>query len=310
MKIIDIESLAVIYQKNKHLSCKSCVVLMSLILPDVDDDDSPDLFAGCPTPVAPTPRVAKPKAKPTKTILKPAAKPRSKGAKKRPASASASTAGVSGFALPEDDDGGTTVTMGCDVEPQSQPDLPIDALEQPQYLAYDDPTLKIAASKIPSVLNHPFRDLDAVMDSPQPCEPELVDSLWEIYSVPRMGPIMRNLGGRSRRSYDLKMFWDLREPSYQRCILQDLAILQPKSVVLSPPCTYVCQLMHSNWNRMDPKKRTINLNEACGHIDFSMWIAGYQDDKSRYFAFEHPQLSLAWDRDSVAWFMFVSSILF
>lgn len=275
---------------------------MSLILPDVhDDDDTPDIFAACPPPVAPNGRIAKQKAKPTKTTLKPAAKPRSKGAKKRPASAS--IAGASGFVLPDDDDGAATLLL--DVEPQSQPDLPIEALEQPfEYLTYDDPTLKMAAAKIPSVLHHPFRDLDVVMDSPQPCRPELVDTLWELYSVPRMGPIMQSLGGLCRRSYDLKMFWDLGEPSFQRCILQDLAILQPRSVMLSPPCTWVCQLMHSNWNRVDPKKRIINLQEACGHIDFGMWIAEYQDDHFRFFAFEHPGLSLAWDRDSVAWFMF------
>lgn len=119
--------------------------------------------------------------------------------------------------------------------------------------------------------------------------------------MPRMQPIMNRLGGRCRRSYDIKLFWDLLDPQTQRCVLSDISILQPKAIMLSPPCAYVCALMHSNWPRMDVKKRIINLNEALQNIDFSSWVAEYQHDVGRYFALEHPGPSLAWDRKSAPW---------
>ena len=174
-------------------------------------------------------------------------------------------------------------------------------LVDPQMVPFDDPTLKVAATHVPSIVAHPFHDIESILKNPrQPCDESLVDTLWEVYSVPRLQPIMNKLGGRCRRSFDLKSFWDFREPYCQKDLLLDLASLQPLAVMLSPPCTYVCQLMHSNWQRMDPKKRVINLQDACGHIDFSMWIATYQYQNDRYFGFEHPGGSLAWDRDSVS----------
>lgn len=43
----------------------------------------------------------------------------------------------------------------------------------------------------------------------------------------------------------------------------------------------------------------LSLKEALGHIDLSMWLAWFQISQGSFFAFEHPQGSLAWGRDSV-----------
>lgn len=243
----------------------------------------------------------------TKSQMKrPAASARTKRSA-RPSSAGTSSGGLQ---LPPDDfgvgdslffdtvDDGTGFDELLGIGPKQSPNSVLVASPEEDLRTFDDPTLKAAASRIPSVVFHPFRDLDSTLASPPPCDPDLVDTLWEIYSVPRLGPIMNQLGGKSRRSYDLKHFWDLRDAAFQRCLLTDISILRPLGVMLSPPCTCVCQLMHSNWSRMDAKQRVLNLEDACLHIDLSMWIATFQLDHSRYFAFEHPGGSLAWDRES------------
>lgn len=276
---------------------------MALDLPS-EDDGGPDLFSSgsLPQPVAirakakpkPSPKQRQPK-KPHQQLQKRPAM--SSSSRKRAASVMEGPSGCN-IALPDDDPGDF---LGLGVG--GAPDLsqPRSILVDPQMVPFDDPTLKVAATHVPSIVAHPFHDIESILKNPrQPCDESLVDTLWEVYSVPRLQPIMNKLGGRCRRSFDLKSFWDFREPHYQKGLLLDLASLQPLAVMLSPPCTYVCQLMHSNWQRMDPKKRVINLQDACGHIDFSMWIATYQYQNDRYFGFEHPGGSLAWDRDSVS----------
>ena len=274
---------------------------MPLDLPDNDDGPEASLF-GKVEPSQPQKGCARAKAK---ANPKPKASKSRSTVKKRPASSS-SASRVAPVSLPSIDDSDSVDlfnVIGGDLDLE-QPDSdghPEIPLPDPDtgLLPFNDPTLKESAASIPSRTTHPYRDLDAVLRDPRPCDPSLVDSLWEIYSVPRMQQTMISMGGTCRRSYDIKMFWDLRQESYQRCLLQDLAILQPRAVMLCPPCTYVCQLMHSNWKKMKAFTKYINLQDACDHIDFSMWIASYQHGHSRHFAFEHPGGSLAWDRDSV-----------
>ena len=109
---------------------------------------------------------------------------------------------------------------------------------------------------------------------------------------------MRDLGGKASRSYDLAHYFNLSEVKYQRLLIQDITLCRPRFLMLSPPCRYVCQLMHSNWNRMNPQLKMLNLVEACNHIDMSMWWADIQIQHDDEFGFEHPHLSLAWGRES------------
>ena len=291
----------VINQKLHSPVC--CTRNMALDLPS-EDDGGPD-FDILPQPVAirakakpkPAPKPSQQPKKPRQPIQKRPATSSSRS--KRPASVMEGPLG-SGITLPDDDTGEDILGLGVGGAPSlpKQRSLLVD-LDQ-KLMTFDDTTLKLAAAHVPSFVRHPFHDLEPILQKPsRPCDESLIDTLWEVFSVPRLQPIMNELGGRCRRSFDLKSFWDFREPHYQKGLLQDLASLQPLSVMLCPPCTYVCQLMHSNWKKMDPKKRVINLEDACGHIDFSMWIACYQHDHQRFFGFEHPGGSLAWERASV-----------
>ena len=141
--------------------------------------------------------------------------------------------------------------------------------------------------------------LDYLKHPAPSCDAELRCHLWELFSAPRVTPAVRALNGRARRSFDLKHFWDLGETAFQRTVLQDILLLRPLCVMLSPPCTMVCQLQHSNWRRMKYKDRFVCLREALGLIDFSAWVAMVLLCLGLFFAMEHPEGSLAWTRDSV-----------
>lgn len=168
-------------------------------------------------------------------------------------------------------------------------------------LPWTDERLKDAACQIPSVTWMPYLDLMGPWTNPSPVPPpDVRDDLWEIYSVPRFGPAIRALGGTSKRSYDLRNFWDLGLASYKRTLLQDLTILRPFFASLSPPCKFLCLLMASNWSRMRKTNKYLSLKEGLEHIDLTSWIAQFQANNDAYFGFEHPQGSLAWSRDSAS----------
>ena len=114
-----------------------------------------------------------------------------------------------------------------------------------ELLDWDAATLVQAASHIPSTVDMPYLDLKQAiqkgyhvsMDAESRCD------LWEIYSCPRMGPVMREMGGKSARSYDLVHFWNLNEEGYQRVLIQDVALCRPKFLMLSPHallCASLC----------------------------------------------------------------------
>ena len=193
--------------------------------------------------------------------------------------------------------GSTTNVGGKSKEPRKTKGVPGDLFE------WTSETLKGAAEEIPSVVAMPFLDMVDVMNAPwsrswwnERC------TLWEIYSVPRLGPHVRKLGGTCRRSYDIQHFWNLGLESYQRTLLQDLATFRPFYLSLSPPCTYLCKLMASNWSRMRGNQKFLCLRDGLGHVDLCAWLALYQLRTGAFFGMEHPAGSLAWKRLSAAQF--------
>ena len=202
--------------------------------------------------------------------------------------------------LPPDDEPGSDLLL-LGIAPSRKRGLLVDTPEDNELKMYDDTSLKLAAQKIPSVDTMPYDDLWPVLRGYRAVEEDLQCNLWEVYSIPRMQSTLIAMGGKCRRSFDIRHFWDLGECSFQRTLMVDLATFQPLYVMLSPPCTWLCALMHSNWPRVDRFKRVMNLVQACSFIDHAMWIAMYQHECGRCFAFEHPAASLAWDRASAPW---------
>lgn len=179
--------------------------------------------------------------------------------------------------------------------PHSSPEL-IDNHGFP----WNDQRLKDAATRFPSTVEMPFLDLSPMyLGQTPPLSNHDRCDLWEIYSMPRLGPCIRSLGGQSRRSYDIQHFWNLASTDYKRLVIQDISLLRPKFVMLCPPCRFVSLLMASNWSRMkNVSEKMLCLEEALGHLDMSMWMAQFQILHDALFAFEHPIGSLAWSRDS------------
>ena len=248
---------------------------MSLALPD-DDDCGPV--------------ISSPPQSKGRKASRPRGRSRSSSKVQR---SSASSRGVSAGGLPSDDEGPDASIW--------QTGIPLGDTTSDYVAQYDDKSLKLAAQRIPSQIQHPFDDLRKSMANLQPVsDPDLVDTVWEVFSLPRLQETVISMGGSCRRSYDIRHFWDLGAHKLQRTIFQDICALQPLALFLSPPCRFVCALQHSNWGRMKTSKRVISLKEACELIDFAMWLAEHQELSGKIFGFEHPWLSLAWGRDSVA----------
>jgi hypothetical protein len=124
----------------------------------------------------------------------------------------------------------------------------------------------------------PFTDLQDLMANPPSVHLDKRCALWEIHCPPRICPVVRRLGGQARRSIDLNTFWDLSKPEMQHSLTHDLYNLRPFCTFLCPPCTYLSQLMFSNWGRMDPIQKDANLCDALAQIDVAMWVAQFQRD--------------------------------
>ena len=146
----------------------------------------------------------------------------------------------------------------------------------------------------------PFTDLNMHYHSPPIPNNDTRCAFWEIFTQPRVAPVVRRRGGRSKRSVDIEMgkFWDLTSPDVQHCLLSDVCLLRPFFVMMSPPCTMVCQLVFSNWFRMDPVERNARLREALLFFDVCAWIASFQQVSGGYYCIENPEGSQAWKREA------------
>ena len=76
--------------------------------------------------------------------------------------------------------------------------------------------LKDAATRFPSIIEMPYLDLSPMyLGQTPPLSNHDRCDLWEIYSMPRLGPCIRSLGGQCRRSYDIQHFWDLASTEFR-----------------------------------------------------------------------------------------------
>ncbi|CAE7444301.1 unnamed protein product [Symbiodinium sp. CCMP2592] len=147
----------------------------------------------------------------------------------------------------------------------------------------------------------PFDDIASLADQARSqAPPDRRCHLWEKFSPPRVGPMIRQLGGRSIRSIDLKTSWNLADPEIQRQLLQDVISLRPYCLMLSPPCTHLCKMMYSNWGKMEPVSREKSLEQAILYMDIAVWLCELQVQLQAYYVLEHPAQALSWQRRNVS----------
>jgi hypothetical protein len=125
------------------------------------------------------------------------------------------------------------------------------------------------------------------------------DVFMEIFSPPRVAPVVHAHGLKAVRSMDLSTGWDFLVKEHKCSGMKDVAWRMPSVTMLSPPCKMFSQIMDTNWFRMDPTKRWQELERALELLDFAVWVMQYQLEHKRHFIFEHPVNAKSWSRPNV-----------
>ena len=115
------------------------------------------------------------------------------------------------------------------------------------------------------------------------------DDLIEIYSQPRLTPAAQLRGLKADLACDLLTGWNLSCPARRIQLIQEIKGRQPTVIMMSPPCTYHCNLMAMNWFHMPVDEREQAFREHHSHVEFCMLVADMQMDAGRFFIFEHPR---------------------
>ena len=157
-------------------------------------------------------------------------------------------------------------------------------------------------------VNADFEEDCAVAADPDVCvavpgpttEVSGVHDIAEIFSPPRTVPEARKRGLRGNLSLDLLSGWDFRAPAQCAKCLFLLGQLDVLFAIVCPPCTMFSPLqLLWNYKRMDPEVWRLRLREAVMYVDHAMECCKEQVRRGRFFLFEHPQRSSAFELGSV-----------
>lgn len=100
------------------------------------------------------------------------------------------------------------------------------------------------------------------------------DDFMEIFSPPRIAPLLQAMGFRSEVSVDIDTGYDCMN----KCIKREVNIMmehrRPRVVHLSSPCTVFSKLMAFNRNKMAPDVWNAKYEHGSSLLDYSMQIAG------------------------------------
>ena len=122
----------------------------------------------------------------------------------------------------------------------------------------------------------------------------------ELYSQPRMVSMAQKMGFTTGFSMDILTqdeqgrAWDLSDPEVQKRAIERWERDAPWLLMASPPCTMFSTLMNLNFPSMDSKDATKKLDEAIGHICFTVFMCIKQARAQRKFVLEHPAGASSW----------------
>ena len=120
-------------------------------------------------------------------------------------------------------------------------------------------------------------------------------AFMEVFSQPRVAPAVRSLGWRVGPSLDLLTGYNfLNEESRKACV--KLVIdLEPRVLMLSPPCTVFSQMQHSNKNRRSDLVLWEQRYEEGKQLwKFACMLFRLQVRLGRHAVIEHPWMATSW----------------
>ena len=150
----------------------------------------------------------------------------------------------------------------------------------------------------------------ADMDSLMSCESVVheQDERWPLYSVaghhdrwalevfspPRVGPVLERDYLANSVSVDLQTGWDSHAWEDRAALWRWIARRQPDVAMLSPPCTMYSNLQIMNRKHVSVEEWTARMDAARQHLEFAVAVATEQARHGRGFVLEHPKLASSW----------------
>ena len=122
----------------------------------------------------------------------------------------------------------------------------------------------------------------------------------ELYSPPRVLPVVHNRGLTGQLSLDILTGWNFELPNVRAISLALLTTLCIRFLMLSPPCTIFSQLQRL-WNFKRMHKADVEARWAHGMmlLTHAMDCARTQVENCNLFVFEHPATASSWDTEPV-----------
>ena len=116
----------------------------------------------------------------------------------------------------------------------------------------------------------------------------------ELYSVPRVAEVARDMGLQQGWSLDKVTGWDFDQANVRRKARELMDRTRPRLLVGSPMCTFFSTLMNWNWSRMSPERAQTAWDNAVMHLEFATEMYRAQMDAGRLFVHEHPAAASSW----------------
>eukprot|EP00913_Durusdinium_trenchii_P024025 g22563.t1 len=119
-------------------------------------------------------------------------------------------------------------------------------------------------------------------------------TMAEVYSPPRISPLLEKMGLKVGPSYDLVTNWDLSDPHQRRAMWKSLREERPEVILACPPCTAFSRMQVINWGRMSTAKRVSMLQAGKEHLHLAIAVLKWQLRRGGGILFEHPDGATSW----------------
>ena len=139
-------------------------------------------------------------------------------------------------------------------------------------------------------------------------ETECLVDVSEIYSQPRLTKCAKSMGLKAGKAYDIKCGYDLRNLKDEREMWRSLKAEDPEFLGVCPPCTPFTLLQELNYFKMEVAKVATMILEGLHHVKIAAKACLWQHQRGKYFLFEHPLTSRAWQEEELQELMLLPGV--